>query len=177
VKAPLWILLCVTLAGCITRPVSVSPFPAKNIAQPPFGAVAHFDVVSEDSNIYRGGQPTHEGFQFLKQRGVKTILKLDSDTEGNDLEAELIGFEVVKIPINLKKQLFGPVPVEAIKQFWAQHPRDVFVHCVHGQDRTGLAVYLYERAQSVSKESATSDMLSHGFHKTLFSLWKEAKAH
>ena len=138
--------------------------------------IRNFDVVDVERNILRGGQPTAEQWVLLHQQGITTVLKLNKDSEGSDTPAELLGMTVVRIPISMKKELLGPVPIEQIKQFWAprqQRPTaNVYVHCEHGQDRTGLAVYCYQRQQGMSKKEAVDDMLSHGFHKMMHGLWK-----
>ena len=89
---------------------------------------------------------------------------------------------VVRIPISLKKELLGPVPIEEIKRFWqngdGHRPalQNVYVHCEHGQNRTGLAIYCYQRQQGMSKQKAVDDMLSHGFHKIMHGLWKAVES-
>ena len=165
-----WVVLL--LCGCSTE---VSSPPPKSAASSPFGGIPHFDTVDTKHNILRGGQPSETGFAYLKAQHITTILKLNTDNEGSDAQAEMLGMTVVKIPINSRHQIFGPVPTRDIASFWATNQSNVFVHCEHGQDRTGVACYLYERQQGVSKNAATSDMLSHGFHKTLHGLWESVE--
>lgn len=163
------------LIGCNTPPISVSVLPPKPAVLPVLTQIKNFDVVSEPHNILRGGQPTSEQFKLLKAQGITTILKLNEDSEGSDGEAELLGLTVVDIPVSMKEQLFGPVPTDAIRAFWVTHTDNVYVHCEHGQDRTGVACYLYNVRHGMAKQAAIDDMLSHGFHKILFGLWDSVK--
>ena len=53
-----------------------------------------------------------------------------------------------------------------------------FVHCSHGQDRTGLLVGLYRLKQGWAKTNAYTEMLTNGFHPALHGLhefWENAK--
>lgn len=169
---PLVLLLC---AGCITRPVNVAALPKPIAVRPELTQIRNFDVVDAEQNILRGGQPTAEQWVLLHKQGITTVLKLNKDSEGSDMPAELLGMTVVRIPISMKKELLGPVPIGEIKRFWqngdGDRPalRNVYVHCEHGQDRTGLAVYCYQRQQGMSKQKAVDDMFSHGFHKMMHS--------
>ena len=52
-----------------------------------------------------------------------------------------------------------------------QSRRPIFVHCEHGQDRTGLIVGLYRVfTEKKSPAAAYKEMLAKGFHKILFLL-------
>lgn len=176
---PLILSLC---AGCITRPVSVPELPKPTAVRPELTQIRNFDVVDAERNILRGGQPTAEQWVLLHQQGITTVLKLNKDSEGSDMPAELLGMTVVRIPISMKKELLGPVPIGEIKRFWqngdGHRPvlQNVYVHCERGQDRTGLAVYCYQRQQGMSKQKAVDDMLSHGFHKIMHGLWEAVES-
>lgn len=173
----LLILLAIIFTGCFTRPVNVSLLPSKQPIVAMYAGIPNFGVLDAEVYNYRGGQPkTKADFDFLVKAHVKVILKLDTDTEGNDSEAELRGIKVVKIPITFKQQIFGPIPTKDIKDFWDKYNENVYVHCKRGQDRTGFACMIYNmKEQDYDKEGAINDMLSHGFHKILYGLWKEAK--
>ncbi|MDE2099800.1 MAG: tyrosine-protein phosphatase [Patescibacteria group bacterium] len=155
-----WTLAAV-LAGCIQLPKR----PAA-----PFGGIAHFGYVTPE--IYRGGQPTPAGFDYLKKLGVRTVVKLDTDAQGNDAYAESIGMTVTRIPITTWQQVFGPVPVNQIDQAARELPAGSYIHCQHGQDRTGLFVYRYRRLHGWSKADAERELLSNGFHRVLHGLWE-----
>lgn len=171
------VILLLTLTGCFTRPVNVSIIPARPVVVPLYSGIEHFDVLDAETYNFRGGQPkTLKDFQYLQKAGVEWILKLNTDSEGSDAEAEILGIHVVKIPITFEQQILGPIPVKEIKDFFIQHNMHVYVHCEHGQDRTGLACMIYNiDINAMPKEEAIQDMLSHGFHKILHGLWKSAE--
>jgi protein tyrosine/serine phosphatase len=59
--------------------------------------------------------------------------------------------------------------IEAIMADTSQRP--IFVHCQHGQDRTGLIVGLYRVfSEHWSPADAYNEMLAKGFHQALFLL-------
>ena len=83
------------------------------------------------------------------------------------------GFTVSYLPITLKEQLTGPVkwPAHAVRQMQAMP--GTFVHCEHGQDRTGLIVALYRvKVNGWDKPKSEKEMLALGFHKELHGLWE-----
>ncbi|MEF9387875.1 tyrosine-protein phosphatase [Ralstonia solanacearum species complex bacterium KE056] len=126
------------------------------------GKPVNFGVVSEGS-IYRGGEPVGEQeWQFLKESKIKTIVKLNkyskavSESE-EDHFAEQYGIKVIKVFMEPEDCILGKhcdidldeMPdqnlvekaINEIKTAAGNGP--VYVHCSHGQDRTGLVVALY----------------------------------
>jgi protein tyrosine/serine phosphatase len=97
--------------------------------------------------IYRGGQPTRAGFEFLKSRGIRTVINLRLENDEADIVTEL-GMTYVHIPVSI-----GPwsrIPESAIQRFFEVlgNPDNfpVFVHCRRGADRTGAMVAFYRTA-------------------------------
>jgi hypothetical protein len=153
------LLLAVCLAGCASAPA-------------PHG-VPNFAVV--DYNIYRGGQPTAQGWEYLKTLGVTNVVKLNDESEGSDAYACLVGMTINRFPISLSDQLFYLKHREMVWGAVDAITPHTFIHCQHGQDRTGLVVACY-RIDTVGYDRHTIDaaqqeMLAHGFHKSLFGLW------
>jgi protein tyrosine/serine phosphatase len=62
--------------------------------------------------------------------------------------------------------------VNQIEAIMADHARrPIFVHCQHGEDRTGLIVGLYRvETEHWSPAAAYREMIAKGFHKILFFL-------
>jgi protein tyrosine phosphatase (PTP) superfamily phosphohydrolase (DUF442 family) len=97
--------------------------------------------------LYRGGQPDREGIAWLKSLGVKTVINLrhfHGDTEGPEVAAAGMRYE--RIPLES-----SDAPTRAqVERFFAlvNDPalRPIYVHCLHGVDRTGamMAVYRME---------------------------------
>jgi len=129
--------------------------------------------------IWRGGQPNAEGWQYLKSLQVKTVVKLNT---GVDPPGDTSGMNVVCVPIPLGQQLFtGPRPGDlrrAVTTIQNSGP-GVFIHCTHGEDRTGLVVAMY-RCNVCGKpwDDAHEEMMQCGFHPVLRGLkraWKQIR--
>jgi tyrosine-protein phosphatase SIW14 len=99
-----------------------------------------------DEHVYRGGQPTAEGFQSLAKMGVKTIVDLRGPEHSEADEKRIVetaGMKYVSIPM---KGLQAPSDSEisralALMNDSAAWP--VFVHCRRGADRTGTVIACY----------------------------------
>src|SRR6266849_1929051 len=106
--------------------------------------IKNFDQV--DTHVYRGGQPTAEGFQYLANLGVKTIIDLrEADDRGQAEERAVTasGMKYVNVPMT---GLTPPTLAEITKilgmlEDAATGP--VFVHCMRGADRTGAVIAAY----------------------------------
>lgn len=155
-----YLLILLLLAGCCTL-VSKTPLP-------------NFSAVDPDKCIYRGGQPTDEGFARLKAMGIKTIIKLnegDKEDGGTDNTAVNLGLTVKQFPINTLEQLFYTRKNQVAAAVDDIEPY-TYIHCLHGEDRTGVVCYFYRRKTGWSKDRACKEMLNHGFHKSLHGLWE-----
>src|SRR5579862_5372541 len=56
-----------------------------------------------DGHVYRGGQPTVEGFKYLAEIGVKTIVDLRESGAGSAAEAQAVkalGMNFVGVPMS-----------------------------------------------------------------------------
>jgi tyrosine-protein phosphatase SIW14 len=133
------------------------------------------DVFAEvTAGVYRGARPERVGLEALKKMGVKTIINIDDDDEAIAEEAQ----NAKELGLNMiSKPLSG---------FWAPSDEDVdailnllhdpslypvFVHCQHGQDRTGMIVGFFRvYFQQWKPEDAYQEMLDFGFHPELFLL-------
>jgi protein tyrosine phosphatase (PTP) superfamily phosphohydrolase (DUF442 family) len=99
-----------------------------------------------DQHVYRGAQPTSEGFNYLAKIGVKTILDLREKGERASREAALVtalGMHYVNVPMT---GLTPPTRADITRilvllEGPASGP--VFVHCMRGADRTGSVIAAY----------------------------------
>jgi hypothetical protein len=79
-----------------------------------------------------------------------------------------LGIPVFRFPISLFWQiLFRPAQSKLVAIVDLMKQGNVFVHCEHGQDRTGLAVGCFRLSQGWSKDAAYAEMLVTGFHPAL----------
>jgi protein-tyrosine phosphatase len=99
-----------------------------------------------DQNLYRGGQPTKEGFGELVKMGVKTVVDLREAGKRSLKEASVVaaaGMRYVNVPMS---GLTPPTPGEIAKILGIledQGAGAVFVHCQRGADRTGAVIAAY----------------------------------
>ncbi|HVW87753.1 MAG TPA: tyrosine-protein phosphatase [Bryobacteraceae bacterium] len=106
--------------------------------------IRNFDQV--DLHVFRGGQPTEEGFQYLSRLGVKTVVDLREPGNRSKAEAALVtgaGMKYVNVPMT---GLAAPSESEiarilALLEDTTAGP--VFVHCWRGADRTGAVIAAY----------------------------------
>jgi protein tyrosine phosphatase (PTP) superfamily phosphohydrolase (DUF442 family) len=124
--------------------------------------------------LYRGAQPTPEGFAQLKKMGIKTVVNLRSFSSDR---SELKGTELQYVHIYCKA--WHPEDEDVIKFLKVikdpnNHP--VFVHCLHGADRTGMMVASYRiMEQGWPVDEAAKETHNFGFHKVFGDIQKYLK--
>lgn len=157
------------LAGgsAVAVPSTQTTLPATRATTQPseIPGVKNFAKVSEV--LYRGEQPTREGFEQLKKMGVKTIVNLRSFHSDRD-DMNGLGFQYAHITC----KAWHPEDEDTTKFIKIMQDRanlPVFVHCQQGADRTGTCVALYRIIeQGWSVEEAVAEMPNFGFH----TVWK-----
>lgn len=134
--------------------------------------IPNFYQVDVGRNIRRGGQPIGLDYDLLGKLGISRILKLNTDSEGSDQLALDMGMSVFLCPISSLQQVLTEPDKQSLIDALDFIDNDTFIHCEHGQDRTGLLVAMYRVSKGWSKEAAEQEMLSLGFHKLLLGLWE-----
>ena len=114
------------------------------LEEPGEGDIPRLSILSE--GLYRGGQPTQRGFEFLKEKGVKTIINLRAEDNSEEKIVEGLGMNYIHIPVP-EVRPFSKIPQGAIGKYFeivnnsANYP--IFFHCRRGADRTGALAALY----------------------------------
>jgi tyrosine-protein phosphatase SIW14 len=130
--------------------------------------------------IYRGSRPDEATLKALAQMNVLTILDLEDDDEVVAAETVLAasyGIKVISTPMSgfwypRKSQVNHSLQI-----LTDASNGPIFVHCQHGEDRTGLIVGLYRVFyEHWSPSDAWNEMEANGFHRILF-LLKEYYEH
>lgn len=122
-------------------------------------------------SLYRGGQPTREGFARLQQMGVKTVVNV----RGGDMDHGLMG----DLVFDYHQRAMSP---------WSPGDEDViwflklatdtslaplFLHCQHGADRSGYLIAMYRVViEGWERERAIAEMTADGmgFHDLYWGL-------
>ncbi len=134
--------------------------------------IKNFLKVEVDYPLYRGGQPnTQADWDSLWALGIKRVIKLNMDYEGADAVPATV--PLMKCPIDLIHMMVGGIDQQAIVDTVGFIDSGTFVHCTHGQDRTGLIIAIYRLTKcDWSKKKAQQEMLKLGFHKEMLGLWR-----
>jgi tyrosine-protein phosphatase SIW14 len=130
--------------------------------------------------LYRGGTPGCDGVRELSQMGVRTIVNLD-DREAVAREekacAEALGLHWVNQSMSAVSAVQDSVVNGALAAMIDPQMRPVFVHCQHGQDRTGMLVGIYRvEQQRWTPRMAYREMKDLGFRTFLVYLDRYFKA-
>jgi protein tyrosine/serine phosphatase len=125
--------------------------------------IPNFAIVNYGA-VYRGGQPkSPESWAYLKNiKKVKTVVKLNPESPNeSDLEAKRLEMNVIEAtlpPQNISEWTDRPNKnniLMAIKALMDPQQWPIFVHCTHGQDRTGLIIAMFRVLHDgYSKEEA-----------------------
>lgn len=121
---------------------AVAHLSAAGLTDPP--GVHNFHQV--DAHVFRGAQPTDEGFQSLAKLGVKVVVDLQAADSRGAQEAKAViadGMKYVSVPM---KGMATPADTSVFKVLGLLEDSaigPVFVHCHRGADRTGAVIACY----------------------------------
>ena len=143
----------------------------------PVTGVPNFHQVNE--HIFRGAQPSAEGFQSLAKTGVKVVIDLRPAAEHSTAEearaVEAAGMRYVNVPIKSRTTPSNEQMGNIMALFNSGEP--VFVHCHAGKDRTGAVIACYRIAHDGWKsDHALNEARSFGMGSTQFGLKDYVKA-
>src|ERR1700730_5565896 len=108
--------------------------------------------------LYRGGQPSKEGFRTLAKMGGNIVVELRGSRDGERKIVTHLGMQYVAMPWKCsfpKDKTFAQ-----FLTLLRQNPgKKIFVHCRLGDDRTGMMIASYRLAQAGwSREQAEKEM-------------------
>ena len=118
--------------------------PAAVLAATPPDGVPNFQKV--DDHVYRGAQPTNQGFKNLAKLGIKTIVDLRESGDRSRVEEKIVraaGMEYVTVPMNGMETPSNEKVVKVLALLEETSTGPVFVHCKRGADRTGAVIACY----------------------------------
>lgn len=130
--------------------------------------VPNFGTVT--ATLYRGGQPTKEGFGNLAKIGINIVVDLRGSRASERQVVTGLGMTYVALPWHC----YSPHD-EHFAQFLTllrQNPgKKVFVHCRDGDDRTGMDIAAYRMAEEAwTAQAAKEEMEAYGvnwFRRTI----------
>lgn len=99
-----------------------------------------------NSQLYRGAQPGVGGIRKLKELGIKTIINLrgeDGLTRVEQSEAAALGLRYFSVSLPGLRRPSDEQVARVMALINAPEGQPIFVHCHHGEDRTGLIVAVY----------------------------------
>jgi protein tyrosine phosphatase (PTP) superfamily phosphohydrolase (DUF442 family) len=161
VRTVFFFFFAVFAAGCAAN---IPPQPGYDS----FG-VPSFAKVTDD--VYRSGQPgKHQLAQLIEHYGIKSVVKLNTDEEPSN--SPLV--EAPAIPwMSVINRWSAPTDEQMKKILDAIDcaPKPVLIHCLHGQDRTGLIIGLWRIRHGATVTDAYTEMMRGGFHSYLPGVW------
>lgn len=113
--------------------------------------VRNFGFISAD--VWRGAKPSPLGLNILKGMGVRTIIDLQESDESRDVPQG-----VLYVPMRVSQWKVPQVDTKAVLEAIEKSPKPVFIHCLEGRDRTGLAVAAYRLSRGMKMEDAIEEL-------------------
>jgi protein tyrosine/serine phosphatase len=99
-----------------------------------------------NTQLYRGAQPRAGGLRILKSLGVRTILNLRggaAETRAEGDQARQLGLRYYSVPLPDLSAPSDKDVQQALAIINQTENQPVFVHCHHGEDRTGTIIACY----------------------------------
>jgi protein tyrosine phosphatase (PTP) superfamily phosphohydrolase (DUF442 family) len=114
--------------------------------------------------VFRGAQPGKDGYATLKAMGIRTVIDLRT-TESEKQQVEAVGMKAIAVPIEMSRNGLREKVDRALALMTDPANQPVYVHCRHGQDRTGIVVAAYRmKQQGWSLAEAEAEMQAYGFN-------------
>jgi uncharacterized protein (TIGR01244 family) len=132
----------------------------------------NFHQVNE--HLYRGAQPLTGGMKEVAALGIKTVINLRGEDEGTraeESEAKAAGLRYFSVSL----PGFGRPKDEQVERVLAlindSQNWPVFVHCHHGEDRTGTIIAVYRITHDGwTSEQAKKEAKRYGMSRFQFAM-------
>jgi len=158
-------LLAIPLSGRAAQAAEAPPPPVRD-RNPRWAVPVELpgtpNLFRVSTDLYRGGQPTAEGFRKLAELGVKTVVNLRAFHSDEEI---LRGLRLVHERIRFATWHPEKEDVVAFLRIVRDPERvPVLVHCRLGADRTGMMVAVYRVCvEGWSNREAIEEMKQGGF--------------
>ncbi len=131
------------MAALLSGVVLFAATASAQVASTPAG-VGNFYQVND--HIFRGAQPSTDGFKSLAKMGVKTVIDLREPDERSAAEKKAVeadGMKYINVPMHGMETPSQADIAKVLAIFNDPTAGPVFVHCRRGADRTGTVVACY----------------------------------
>lgn len=129
----------------LTTIIFAAALPLVAMAANSVPGVGNFEKVND--LVYRGAQPTDEGFQSLSKLGVRTVIDLQEAGSaralGEEKAVKAAGMEYISVPMEGMRTPSGESVSKVLALLENTPSGPVFVHCHRGADRTGGIIACY----------------------------------
>ena len=164
-------------AGCRQLPLPVQLPSPTHSSKPPtneFAGLSDFGKVTD--HIWRGAQPTADGYHNLVERGrVRSFLSLRRGANRDEVNlnvAKIAGAKCYQVSMKEWDPGEGDLrqlalALKTMKDL-SDNPktRPVYVHCKAGENRTGFVIATYRMVyQGWTPEEAVREMRAYGFYR------------
>ncbi|HSR08402.1 MAG TPA: tyrosine-protein phosphatase [Bryobacteraceae bacterium] len=119
-------------------------FSSALFAAPVVDGVGNFQKVND--HVYRGAQPTWEGFSNLNKLGIKIVVDLREPGDRSALENKIVtaaGMKYISVPMYGMATPKNESVQKVLALLEDNSTGPVFVHCKRGADRTGGVIACY----------------------------------
>lgn len=115
--------------------------------------------------IFRGAQPSEEGFNALAKMGVAIVINLRADRDSEREQVTALGMQYVAIPSRCSHMNHDDI-AKFLSILRENPDKKIFVHCQFGVDRTGMMIAAYRIAgQGWTAEESRREMEAFGFSR------------
>lgn len=160
----LLLLIAVTPCNAGTGPNQATLTPGVHTSEHLYNLPGLSNVGRVAPGVFRGAQPGKDGYATLSAMGIKTVIDLRT-TESEKAQVEEPGMKAIAVPIEMSRDGLKARVDKLVALMADPANQPVYLHCRHGQDRTGIVVAAYRmKQQGWSLADSEEDMQAFGFN-------------